>query len=159
VTAGRATRRAEYGGMSRWVLAALLAATAVAAPAAEAKPKPKPMSGSYDAFLPVPYALEDASGSHCSGAPEGLSRLSTKLTLPTAGTFAVSLSRIVGDWVIEIYDGNGRLLGYAATLDPTSSTRRTSVKKKSRTRETYTVMVCNYAGGPNGHVDWTFTYA
>lgn len=143
--------------MTRWISAALLAAAVLAAPAAEAaKPKPKPISGSYDVTIPVPFAVEGEDGSHCKDAPESLSKNSRKLTLAPAGKLTVRVSGIVGDWVIELYDAKGNRVAYAAAIDPTSTERTLSYKKKSVAKMTYTVMVCNVAGGPKGHVQWTF---
>ena len=143
--------------MTRWMSAALVAAAVLAAPPAEAaKPKPKPISGSYDVTIPVPFVVEGEDGSHCKDAPEGLSKHTSKITLPYAGKLTLGVTRIVGDWVIELYDANGTRVAYAAVFDPTGTERTLTYKKKSKAKMTYTVMVCNVSGGPNGTVKWTF---
>ena len=141
---------------TRLLTAALVAATALTVAPAEAKPKPKPkpMSGSYDLQLPVPYAMESSDGSHCRDAPDTVSKHEKRLTVPWAGTMTFTLSRTVGDWVIELHDSKGALLAYGASSDPLATSRTLKYKKKSSAKQTYVVMVCNYAGGPNGHVDW-----
>ena len=139
------------------LVAAVAAAACLVAPAAEAKHR-KPLSGSYDLVLPVPFPGESESGSHCEDAPEGLSKDTRKLTLPSSGRLKLAVSEYSGDWVVEVYDPKGRMVGFAAglTLDGEPSTL--TVKKKTTKSEKYTVAVCNYTGGPEGHVAWTFTF-
>ena len=140
---------------TRWIAAALVASAAVvAAPASAAPPKPKPMSGSYDLQLPVPFPMESSAGTHCADAPDSVSKHAKKFVVPWKGSLTFALSRTVGDWVIEIYDAKGAFLGMGASSDPLATSRTLTYKKKSSAKQTFTVMVCNYAGGPNGHVDW-----
>lgn len=143
---------------TRTLAAAVLLAASVAAPAAEAKHR-KPLSGSYDLVLPVPFPAEAASGSHCADAPDDLSRDTRPLTLPSSGRLKVALSEYAGDWIVELWDPKGRFVAYGAALStggPTTATM--TYRKKSRASETYTLAVCNYTGGPNSHVAWTFTF-
>ena len=145
---------------ARWIAAALAASAAVVAtPASAAPPKPKPMSGSYDLQLPVPFPMESSTGSHCADAPDSVSKHAKKFVVPWSGVMSFTLSGTVGDWVMELYDPKGSFVGMGASSDPLATSRTLKYKKKSSARQTYTLMVCNYAGGPNGRVDWKITPA
>lgn len=140
------------------LVAAVVTAGLVVVPAAEAA-KRKPMSGSYDVQLPVPFPAESASGSHCADAPDGLSRNMKTLTLPSSGKLKVALSEYAGDWVIELFDARGTLLSSAAGNGaPVDAEATLTYRKKSRASQKLTVGICNFAGGPDGHVAWTFTF-
>ncbi|HWL36590.1 MAG TPA: hypothetical protein VNQ77_10375 [Frankiaceae bacterium] len=137
-------------------VAGAVALTGVPADAA----KRKPVTRTYDVLLPVPYPVEGEGGVHCAEGIDGLSRDLRKFTLPAAvGQLKVTLSGFKGDWVVEIYDAKGRVLGYGAELNLTSGTRQASYKKKRSPKETVTIAVCNLGGTPQGKVVWTFTYA
>ena len=138
------------------VVAAVLAAS-VAVPAAEANHR-KPLSGSYDLTLPVPFPGESPSGSHCADAPDDLSRDTRPVTMPATGRFKVTLSEYLGDWIVELWDAKGQLVTYGAGLSTGDTTATMTYRKKSKKSETFTLAVCNYTGGPTGHVDWTFTF-
>ena len=140
----------------RWLVAAVALAS-IGGTAAEAaprpKPKPKPFTRTYDLTLPVPWVVEDPSGSHCTGAPDGLSKSTQKVGLPTSGKLAVALTGVVGDWIAEVYDPKGRRVGFLSTMSAGTMT----VKVKSVSPQTWTIAVCNYAGGPNGVLRLTYT--
>lgn len=141
----------------RAAVAVALAAAVVAVPAADAA-KRKPMSGSYDVFVPVPYPNESASGSHCEDAPD-LSRNMKTLTLPSAGKLTVRLSETVGDHVIELFDSRGRRLATAGAGAGVDVVHTLTYRKRSRATQKLTVGICNFAGGPDGHVDWTYAFS
>ncbi|HVF06558.1 MAG TPA: hypothetical protein VNA20_17085 [Frankiaceae bacterium] len=139
------------------LVAATLSAACLVAPAAEAKHR-KPMSGSYPLTLPVPYAGESPSGSHCQDAPEGLSKDTRSFKLPAAGQFKLSLAGYTGDWVIELSDAKGRIVASAAGVNTSGTPTSVRYKKKSTKSENLTVAICNYLGGPQGNVAWVFTF-
>lgn len=139
------------------LVAASLAAACLVAPAAEAKHR-KPLSGRYDLTLPVPFPGESSSGSHCQDAPEGVSKDTRVLTLPAAGQFKLTLAGYTGDWVVELTDAKGRLVGSAGGVSTGASTMSVSYRKKSAKSEKLTVAVCNYLGTPQGRVAWIFTF-
>lgn len=139
---------------TRWLVAAVAVAS-IAGSVAEAGPKPKPFTRTYDLTLPVPWPVEDTSGSHCATAPDGLSKSVQKVALPTSGKLGVALSNVVGDWVAEVYDPKGRAAGMLSSMNGGKLT----IKIKARTAQTWTVAVCNYAGGPNGRLTLTYTPA
>lgn len=145
--------------MTKTLLALAVAAGCLAAPPAEAA-KRKPVTAQYTVLLPVPYPVEGSGGVHCAEGIDGLSRDLRKVTLPAAvGQLKVTLSGFVGDWVVEIYDAKGRVLGYGAELNLTSGTRQASYKKKKSAKETVTIAVCNLGGSPQALVTRTFFYA
>jgi hypothetical protein len=141
----------------RALLAVTAAVTLVVAPTAAQAAKRKPVSGSYPVFIPVPYPNESASGSHCEDAPD-LSRDLRTFAFPGAGKLKVALSGTVGDHVIELFDHRGRLVATAGAGPGVDVTNTLTYKKKSRGSEKLTVGICNFAGGPEGHVTWSFTF-
>lgn len=142
---------------TRWVAVVATAAAVLAAPPADAA-KRKPMSGSYPLTLPVPYPGESADGSHCREAPDGLSKHVQRITVPAPGRFTFRLTQVVGDWVIELHDTRGRMLASGASSDPVAPERKLTFRHRSRAKATYLVMVCNFTGGPQGHVAWTYVF-
>jgi len=142
----------------RTQLALALAVAALASPAAEAA-KRKPISGSYDLFLPVPNPQEDAGGSHCKTAQEGLSLHVHRLTVPAPGRFAMTLDDVVGDWVIEVYDAKGARVAQSGTLAVPPAPATVSFRNKRAGKTAYTIMICNYAGGPRGTGTWRYDFS
>lgn len=142
---------------ARGFLVAAVALASIGGTVAEAapKPKPKPFTRSYDLTLPVPWVVEDTSGSHCASAPDGLSKSTQKVALPASGKLVVALTGVVGDWIAEVHDPKGRQVGFLSTMSAGSMT----VKVKSRGAQTWTVAVCNYAGGPTGVLRLAYTPA
>lgn len=139
------------------MIAALLTlAVAAVAPPAEAA-KRKPMGGTFDLFLPVPYPAENSSGSHCQDAPEPYSKFVQRLTVPAPGKYTLTLRDVVGDWVVEIYDARGTRIGLASTMLADAAT--VSFKNKRAGKVAYTIMICNYTGGPRGIGQWLYVFA
>lgn len=136
-------------------LIALLAVAAFAAPAA-AGHKP-PISEKYDVTAPVPYPVEGAS--HCTDGIEGTTKNTRPVTLPDQGVLVIELSGFLGDWVLELHDDKGRMLGQAAALEPTNTAPvRKLTFKKAKPGMKVKIAVCNNYGGPKGSVKYTFTY-
>ena len=142
---------------TRALVAAALVAAFVATPPAEAKHR-RPLKGSYDVRIPVPFPGEAASGSHCEEAPDGVSRNMKTLTLPSSGKLKVTLTEWVGDWVVELFDSKNNFLTSAGALSTGDTSISLNYRKKTRTSQKVTIGICNFAGGPDGHVDWTFTF-
>lgn len=129
--------------------------TAIAMPAS-ASHKP-PVKESYEVTAPVPYPVEDAS--HCTDGVEGMTKNTRAVTLPDRGVLVVELSGFLGDWVLELFDDKGRMLGQAAELDPTNTAPvRKVTYKKATPGQKVSIAVCNVEGGPRATVAYTFTY-
>lgn len=147
-----------YGMNSR--LAAPLVVLAIGALAlpADAKPKPKPITQAYDVTAPVPYAVDGAS--HCADGVEGLSKNTRPVTLPAKGVLQIELSGYLGDWVLELFDAKGKMLGQAAAFDPANAAPKLKLTyKKAAKGQKVQIAVCNVTGGPTAKVKYTFTYA
>lgn len=136
--------------ISLGLLAVLVASPALAGHKA-------PVKESYDVTAPVPYPVEDTS--HCTDGVEGMTKNTRAVTLPDRGVLDVELSGFLGDWVLELFDAKGRMLGQAAVLDPTDTApvRKVTYKKGTPGQEVR-IAVCNVNGGPRAKVAYTFTY-
>ncbi len=139
----------------RRVLPALFALPLLAGTAAATHKAP--LKEQYDVTAPVPYAVEAAS--HCTDGFEGLSKNTREVVLPDRGVLEVELSGFLGDWVLELLDSRGKLLGQAAQLDPanTAPVRKVTYKKATPGQEVR-IAVCNVTGGPTASVAYTFTF-
>lgn len=133
----------------------LALATLLAAPAA-ANHK-KPITASYEVTAPVPYPVDGSS--HCTDGVEGLTKGSKDFTLPDRGVLQIEMSGFLGDWVLELFDAKGRMLGQAAQLDPLNTAPvRKLTYKKGTPRQAVRIVACNVNGGPTAQVRYTFTY-
>jgi hypothetical protein len=135
---------------------AVLAIGALALPA-DAKPKPKPVTQSWDVTA-VPFPME--ASSHCKEGVEGVSRATRDVTLPGRGTLVAELTGFHGDWVLEVYDAKGRMVGQGySPLSPGSTGRAKVTVKKGLKGQKLSIAACNFTGGPNATAKYTFTYA
>lgn len=148
------------------VAAAGAFAPAVAAPA---KAKPKPITATYSVTgVPAPLPLVGGtpveSATSCMDPMlEGVST-TTRAIKPTGpGTLTVDVTGFAGDWDITLLDAKGGVLAEGAgtiTGDP-SSLGTANVEKltaKVKKAQELRIAVCNYAGGPNANVTFTYTY-
>lgn len=138
------------------VVLAAVTAVAVGAPA-DAKHR-KPLSGSYDVVIPVPHPVEEG-GKHCTQGVDSLSRSATQIAVPDLGELKVKVTGFTGDWVVEVIDAKGRVVGVGAAFDLTSGVREAKWRKKKGPAEKVSIVVCNFGGTPAGHVDWTYTFS
>lgn len=139
----------------RTTACALLVVAAVAAPATAA-PKPKPMAGTYEVNLPTPYVVDGKTT--CADAVEGRSKNTREFTFPRQGGWSVSLSDFVGDWELEIYDGD-RLVIHVDGDPSLGAEKRTVLLKRILADHRYSVVVCNALGTPTATVSWRFSPA
>ena len=135
---------------NRLVLAALPVALLGVA-VASASAAPKPMTGSYAATAPVPGGAVACDGT----VPQSLH--SQEVELPAAGKLVVDLTGFTGDWDLFV-SSKGSVLGAAETggvggVD--EALEKVSIKIKRAT--VVSIDSCNWAGGPTGAVEWTFT--
>lgn len=117
-----------------------------------------PVSERYDVTAPVPFPVE--ASSHCTDGIEGTTKNTRTITLPSRGVLQVELSGFLGDWVLELFDAKGRMLGQSAALDPTNTAPvRKVTYKKATPGQQVKIAVCNVEGGPKASVNYTFTHA
>ena len=130
-------------------LAAVLTAPSYAAP-------PKPMSETYDATAPVPDPTPAANGDDTCTHMLPMSKHEKKVTLPSAGTLKVELVEQTLDWAIAVRNSKGQKLGSA---DGGTPEVKEKMSVKIKTKGSYTIDACNFAGGPTAKVKYTFTPA
>jgi hypothetical protein len=138
---------------------ALLAAGAYAP--ATAAPKKAPIKKSYDMQLPpLPYP---PSGTPTCDEDAFAGSLIHVETLKTTGpgVLSVKVNGFYGDWDISVYSGDKELEGTGTgTQTPnTSPTAGEDVyEAKFKKPVTLEIRTCNFAGTPQAHGEYTFTY-
>lgn len=157
---GTSSRRrgadAELWGMTRTPLALLLVATVAAtAPPALAGPKPKPIEQqvAYSDATPDLTGLRPGSDAHCNGLlPQ---EKPYEFKAPAAGRLKVGISGFTGEWALELRDADGRVLAEQDVTMP----EREELTVKLRKPAVVSIRPCNLAGGANGTISLSFTYA
>jgi hypothetical protein len=144
------------------LLATLCAAGALAAAAAPADAAPKTIKKSYVLMLPVPYpATTDVPNQYgCNDGPEGVSRNTTGVTFPSAGTLVATVD-YTGDWDLYLLDAGGNRIAESES-DEAGSTGPGTEKityKKIKKGAKYSIVACNWLGLKDATVKYTFTYA
>ena len=143
-------------------LAILAVTTAGAtAPALAATKKPKPVTKSYDMqLLPVPDPPQGSPS--CDRAElEGISIHSETLKTKGPGTLSVKVNGFYGDWDISVFSGDHELEGVgdgSSTPNTSSSTGEDTYVQKFKKPVTLQISICNFAGTPQAHGSYTFTY-
>ena len=136
----------------------VLLAVGVLALPADAKPKPKPVTQSWEVTA-VPFPME-AAASHCKEGVEGVTRGTRAVTLPGRGSLVAELTGFHGDWVLEVYDAKGRMVGQGySALNPGSTGKAKVTFKKGLKGQKLSIAACNFTGGPTATAKYTFTYA
>lgn len=153
-----------------------LALTAVAvvaagsvAPALAAPPKkPKPITQSYAVTgAPIPLPLTGSTPveepSSCMNPEfEGLSTTTKTIKTTGAGTLTVDVTGFSGDWDITIMNDKREMVAAGAgTATPTALTTPGAAEKavvKYKKASTILIAVCNFLGGPNANVKFTYVY-
>ena len=144
--------------MSRRLVApvTLLAVAALVAPAS-AKPRPKPVTESWEVTA-VPFPMDAAA--HCQEGAEGVTRETRQITLPAKGVLVAELTGFQGDWVLEVYDAKGTMLGQGySPLNPGGTGKAKVTYKKGAKGAKISIAACNFTGGPTAQAKYTFTYA
>lgn len=146
--------------MSRRALVIALAgalAVGVATVPAAAKHK-KPITKTYKATAGVPDPSPFATG-------EGICRTQLEqathvheFKAPEAGTLEVLLNGFQGDWALSVRNDKDQTLGDSdqSTSEPLDRPEKVKVKLKKATG--IRIVACNFAGGPEATVKYTFTY-
>jgi len=105
---------------------------------------------------PTPFTGE--TGGNCRPTIEQAGH-EKEITLPAPGTLQVDLTGFQGDWDLAVLNSKGQVLGDSAqdmTSEPVD--RPEKVKLKIKSKGTYTIRACNFAGGPTAKVKWVHTY-
>ena len=149
--------------MSRLQTGAALAAVAAIAAAGTVHAAPKkPIEKTYTATAPAPDPTAEVTGAHavCSMTVPQSFHIE-KFTAPAPGTLKVAIDGFVGDWDMLIQDPKGADVAAATAINtstpasPSGDTATVKVKKAGD----YSIIACNFAGGPTATVKYTFTFA
>jgi hypothetical protein len=150
--------------MRRTVLLLPLAAALLLAGTADAAAKP--VTKSFDVTAPVPFPVTQPPPpadtplvTGCFDGAEGVSKVTTRVTLPFNGVLAVKVD-FIGDWDLIVVDAKGKVLADAENwqlANTGAGTEKTVIKKAKK--GPVDIAVCNWAGQPDATVTWTLTPA
>ena len=131
---------------------ALVTAAGSLAPAVAA-PKKKPIKVTYEVGPLTPDPTPIALGEICAPAtPSAID--AREIKIPAAGTLQVDID-FVGDWALGMRDKAGDRLAESDGGTPETDESMTVKFKKA---QTITIEACNFAGGPEATVTYTFTF-
>jgi hypothetical protein len=138
------------------LLAVTVAAAGLAAPSALAAPKKKPITKSYTPTTPMPDPTNYAQQGYsvcAQNVPESFHVEEFKV--PANGSLHIELTDFTGDHDLLLMDGEGEELAYGGASDVTGSE---IVDMRFKKAEKVQIVNCNWAGGPDAKVTYTFTY-
>lgn len=131
---------------------------------AVAGPKPKPITKTYTATAPTPDPSNLAGTTAYSvcamTVPQSYHK--TEFKAPGVGKLQVKLDGFSGDWDLLLIDSKGTQVAAGDKLEqatPATPTTESMTAKIKKAGAVYTIVACNWAGGPTGTVTYTFTYA
>jgi hypothetical protein len=133
-----------------------LATVAVTSDAAPRAPR-KPITKTYTATAPAPDPTNwvEANYSVCNQmVPNSFHKEPFKA--PEAGSLQLEMSGYQGDWDLLVLNSKNSEAGHAGSSD-LGVPEKTTIKIKKA--ESFTIVACNWAGGPTATVKYTFTYA
>jgi hypothetical protein len=124
---------------------------------ATAAPKKKPITKSYDlTLLPV---QADPNAACVTPELEGISVDTQKISPTGPGRLTVKVNGYTGDWDMSIKDANGDEISASSGNDtPNAGPGEETVDVKFKKAEPIQIAICNFAGTPQGHATYTYTY-
>ena len=133
----------------------LLAAGAYAP--ATAAPKKKPITKSYDLnLLPL---WSNPSAACVDPQFEGISEDIQKITPTGPGFLTVKVEGFTGDWDISVKDADGAEIVKGSGNDsPNPGPGVETAEVKFKKAEPISIVICNFAGTPQAHASFTYTY-
>ena len=144
-------------------IAGTLAVAAFATPATAATKKP--ISKEYDVTAPAPDPTNYAGTATGQGysvcnqtVPNSFDK--HEFTAPWVGKIKVTLTGFTGDWDLLLMDKNGNELTNSGGSDigsPATPQQESFTYKIKKAKTAVEIVACNWAGGPSGHVKYTFT--
>lgn len=147
----------------RKALASILAAGLVfgmlAGPAVAGKKKKISKTFAAGPNIPIPNADPGATFGHsCMAGEEGVHKTTVAFKTPGKGTLDVSIENFQGDWDLYVLDAAGNRIGTseASQLQDAPPVERIMVPLAAK--KTYSIVACNFAGGPTADGKYTYTY-
>ena len=139
---------------------ALLAAGAYAP--AIAGPTKAPVKKSYDMQLPPVPNPPSGTPTCADDALVGTAIHSETLKTTGPGTLTVKVNGFYGDWDITVYSGDKELEGVGDGTSTGAGAPATAgedtFEMKFKKATTLDIRTCNFAGSPQAHGTYTFTY-
>ncbi len=142
----------------RKALASILAAGLVfgmlAGPAVAGKKKK--ISKTFTAGPNVPGA--DVAANTCLHSEEGVSKTSIAFKTPGKGLLDVGLENFQGDWDLYVLDAAGNTVASSGGSQLTGDAAVEQIMVPLAAKKTYSIVACNFAGGPTADGKYTYTY-
>ena len=147
----------------RKALASILAAGLVfgmlAGPATAAKKKKISKTFAAGPHLPMPNASEDPTIPHsCMAGEEGIHKTTVALRTPGKGVLNVSIENFEGDWDLYVLDAAGTQIGVSEASQLQDAPPVEQIVIPLAAKKTYSIVACNFAGGPTADGKYTYTY-
>lgn len=138
-------------------LAALGVVIAGAYAPATAAPKKKPITKSYDlVLLPI---QGNPNGACVTPQLEGISVDTQKISPSGPGFLTVKVTGYYGDWDISVKDAEGGEITKGSGNDtPNPGAGEETAEVKFKKAEPLQIAICNFAGTPQAHATFTYTY-
>lgn len=130
--------------------AVALAAAALTAPAFAGKKK----KGTFAAEA-IPYP-GPAGCNGADGGTEGVNQISEPFKAPSGGLLTVEMVDFQGDWDLFVNDSDGSMIVSSVESQLTGSPPTEEVSVVLRKNDEVLMAPCNFLGGPNATVNWTF---
>lgn len=144
----------------RKALASILAAGLVfgmlAGPAVAGKKK---ITKTFTAgpHVPLPNATEDL-GHSCLAGEEGVHKTTIPFKTPGKGILDVSIENFQGDWDLYVIDAAGSRIGVSEASQLQEAPAVEQIMIPLAAKKTYSIVACNFAGGPTADGTYTYTY-
>jgi hypothetical protein len=143
-------------------------AVAGAATPASAKSRPKPIVKKYDVMAPAPDPSNYAGSANVNGYSVCAQRVPKSFDVhefkaPALGKLKIELTGFLGDWDLLVTDSKNNEITFGGSdgintpQSPTIGNESLTTKVK-KAKTTFRIVACNWAGSPNAHVKYTFTY-
>ncbi len=145
------------------LVAALVAGVAASPASAKPKKHKKPITKTYTASAPAPdptnYAMQGYSVC-AQNVPQSFDI--KEFTAPAPGKLKVEMHGFTGDWDLLLMDSEQAEMTQSGSSDlgsPTADASESMTYKIKKAKKKYSIVACNWAGGPSATVKYTFTYA
>lgn len=139
-------------------LVALGALAIVAVPPASAKHK-KPISKTYTAQALPPDPSHAVNGEGICRTTLDQAQHVHEFKAPEAGTIEILMNGFQGDWDLALRNDKDQHLADSAQQITEPLDRPEKIKYKLKKATGLRIVACNFSGGPQATVKYTFTYA
>ena len=145
--------------MRKAIVTVLLAGLVAGVPGSAAAGRTKTIHKEFSAgpLAPMPNVAEDVGHSCLTGA-EGVHKSTVAFKTPGRGTLQVSVGEFDGDWDLYVLDSSGNRIGTSEASQIQGAPQEESLTLKLAAKKTYSIVACNFAGGPTAAGHYMYKY-